>query len=74
MKKNRKDLNQEKPVKEKLIKTRVRPDRSVEVELKSPTKSKFGKVMIVILVIGMSVFMLVGLVALMIEVFGNING
>ena len=33
-----------------MIKTRVRRDQSIEVELKSPTKSTLGKVLIIIIV------------------------
>jgi hypothetical protein len=57
-----------KKVKDPMIKTRVKADNSIEVEMKSPTKSKLGKVVIIILVLGMTVFMLVGLIALMLEV------
>lgn len=59
--------------KDPLIKTKVRRDQSIEVEMKSPTNSKLGKVLIVILVAGMTVFTLFGLVWAMIEVFNKLN-
>ena len=53
--------------KEPMIKTRVRRDQSIEVELKSPTKSTLGKVLIIIIVAGMTVFTLFSLIYLMIQ-------
>ncbi len=51
-----------------LIKTKVKPDNSIEVELKTPANSAFGKILIWILVAGMTLMGLVGLIFLMIEV------
>lgn len=57
--------------KEPMIKTKVKPDRSIEVELKTPSKSKLGKFLIIILVAGMTVFTLFGLIYAMIEVMNK---
>ena len=57
--------------KEPMIKTRVKRDNTIEVELKSPTKSKLGKILIIILVTGMTVFTLFGLVYAMIQVMNK---
>ena len=44
------------------VKTIVKNDNTIEVEMKSPSKSKFGRVIIWILVVGMAAFTLVSLV------------
>lgn len=66
-----KKSNTEKKKKEPMIKTRVKRDNTIEVELKSPTKSKLGKILIIILVAGMTVFTLFGLVYAMIQVMNK---
>lgn len=63
--------NTAKKKKEPMIKTKVKRDNTIEVELKSPTKSKLGKILIIILVVGMTVFTLFGLVYAMIQVMNR---
>ena len=63
--KNRKKKTEKKP----LIKTKVKRDNTVEVEIqKTPDKTIVGKVIILILVFGMSVLMLVSLIMLIIQI------
>lgn len=51
-----------------LAKTKVKPDNSVEVELRDPSKTVLGKIFIIVLVAGMTVLSLVSLVYLLIQV------
>ncbi|MDD4000301.1 MAG: hypothetical protein PHX62_05350 [Bacilli bacterium] len=60
-----------KPKRESLVKTKVKADNSIEVELKSPSKSKIGKILVILIVAGMTVFTLFGLIYVMIEVMGK---
>lgn len=57
--------------KQPLIKTKVKADNSIEVEMRNPVNSKFGKVIVWILIAGMTVLGLFGLIYLMIEVGSN---
>lgn len=57
--------------KQPFIKTKVKPDNSVEVEMRNPINSKLGKIIIWILIAGMTVLGLFGLIMLMIEVGSN---
>lgn len=66
MKKHKKNETPKK-VKEPLIKTKVKPDNSIEVELKNPANSILGKVFIYILVFGMVGGSLVALLYLILE-------
>lgn len=54
--------------KNQFIKTKVKADNSIEVELKNPSKTVLGKIFIIILVAGMTILGLVGLILLMIQV------
>lgn len=49
------------------VKTKVKPDNSIEVELKNPAKTLLGKIFIYIIVFGMTVLSVVALVLLLIE-------
>jgi len=51
-----------------LLKTKVKLDNSVEVELKDPSKSLLGKIFVYLIVIGMTVLSLVSLILLIVEV------
>ena len=57
-----------KKVKNPIIKTKVKPDNSVEVELRDPSKTVLGKIFIIILVAGMTILSLVSLIYLLIQV------
>lgn len=57
----------EKVEKKPLIKTKVKYDNSIEVEMKNPSNTILGKVFIYLLVIGMTVLSLVGLIVLIIR-------
>lgn len=59
-------MSKDKAKKSSSVKTIVKNDNTVEVEMKSPAKSKFGRVIIWILVVGMAAFTLVSLVWLII--------
>ncbi|MGD9604580.1 MAG: hypothetical protein AB7V00_00310 [Bacilli bacterium] len=51
------------------IKTKVKPNNSVEVEIqKNPANTLIGKILIYVIVIGMTLLGAVALIALMIEV------
>jgi hypothetical protein len=59
--------------KKPLIKTKVKPDKAIEVEIqKSPSKTVAGKVTIILIVVGMTVLMLVSLILLIIEIAGKL--
>jgi len=64
--KNKKKSSQTK-TKEPMIKTKVKPDNSIEVELKNPAQSLLGKIFIYLLVFGMTGASLVGLIYLIIK-------
>jgi hypothetical protein len=64
--------NEIKKDKEPFIKTKVKPNHSIEVEMKSPIKTTAGKVFIIILVLLMTVLGLAGLIYLMITVGGSL--
>lgn len=66
MKKEKKNVN--KKEKAPLLKTKVKLDNSVEVEMKNPSNTLLGKIFIYLLVIGMTVLSLVSLVLLIIEI------
>lgn len=51
-----------------LAKTKVKPDNSVEVELRDPSKTVLGRVFIIVLVAGMTLLSLVSLVYLLITI------
>jgi hypothetical protein len=63
--------NKTKPRREPLIKTKVKADNSIEVEMKTPLKSKFGKILILMIVAGMTVFTLFGLIYAMVQVLNK---
>lgn len=66
--KNKKKVT--KPKKEKVITTRKRIDNSIEVEVKtSPAKTKSGKLLIVLIIIGMVVIPIAGLILLLTQLF-----
>ena len=49
--------------KKPLIKTKVKPNKAVEIEIqKSPSKTVAGKVAIILIVFGMTVLLLVSLI------------
>ncbi|MGD9886833.1 MAG: hypothetical protein AB7T03_02575 [Bacilli bacterium] len=51
------------------IKTKVKPNNSVEIEIqKNPAKTLLGKILIYVLVIGMTLLGAIALIALIIEV------
>ncbi len=54
--------------KEPFVKTRVRRDKTIEVELKNPSKTLLGKVFIYIIIFGMTLLSLFSLIYLIIEV------
>ncbi|HNZ50573.1 MAG TPA: hypothetical protein PK087_04580 [Bacilli bacterium] len=57
------------PKKTPFIKTKVRPNNSVEVEIqKNPAQTLLGKILIYVLVIGMTLLGAVALIYLMIQV------
>jgi len=64
--------NEKKKDKQQFIKTRVRPNNSIEVEMRSPSKTLLGKIFIIIIVATMSLLGLVGLIFLMIQVGNSI--
>lgn len=65
---NRKKKNTvSKKEKEPIVKTRVKRDNSIEVELKNPANTLIGKIFVYILVIGMAGGSLFGLIYLLIE-------
>lgn len=67
--------NQKKNKKKKtpVFKTKVKRDNTVEVEIqKTPDKTLTGRIIIYIIVFGMTVLMLVSLIILIIQVGGKI--
>lgn len=65
--------NRKKAEKKPLIKTKVKRDNAIEIEIqKTPAKTVVGKIIILILVFGMSLLMLVSLIMLMIQIAGKI--
>ena len=66
--KNKKKKDITKQEKQPFVKTRVKPDNSVEVELKNPSKTFLGKLFVILIVIGMTVVSLLGLILLIIQV------
>jgi hypothetical protein len=55
-----------------MIKTKVRPNNTVEVEMKAPQKSLLGKILIWVLIGGMTVLGLAALIVLIVQVAGNL--
>lgn len=66
MKKQQK--NELKKEKSPFIKTKVKVDNSIEVEMKNPSNTVLGKIFIIVLIVGMTVLSLVGLIMLLIQV------
>ncbi|MDD4388841.1 MAG: hypothetical protein PHV87_06520 [Bacilli bacterium] len=65
--------NRKKAEKKPLIKTKVKRDNAIEIEIqKTPDKTVVGKIIILILVFGMSLLMLVSLIILIIQIAGKI--
>ncbi len=59
--------------KKPLIKTKVKPNKAVEIEIqKSPSKTVAGKVAIILIVFGMTVLLLVSLILLIIDIAGKL--
>jgi hypothetical protein len=65
--------NEKKIDKNPVIKTKQKPNNSIEVEIsKAPQKTLFGKIVIWVLIGGMTVLGLVALIVVMIQVAGNL--
>ena len=59
--------------KKAFIKTKVKPNNSIEVEIqKNPAQTLVGKIFLFVIVGGMTLLGLVALIMLIIEVSGNI--
>lgn len=66
--KNKKKKDTTKQEKQPFVKTRVKRDNSIEVELKDPSKTFLGKLFIYLIIIGMTLVSLAALVLLIIQV------